>query len=135
MQRLVSISAIEKKFDTSGSRPILVLADDLEHYICKYPHFPNDSKLVNEYLGNRFAKIWGISVPEMAFVSVKRQHIPEHMLGDNLNYFNLENPLVGFKLIADVTEVMDKLSEGISSSELLKYRKRNFYLSLCLICG
>lgn|SRR5690606_11116025 len=128
MQRLVSISAIEKKFETSGSRPILVLAEDLEHYICKYPHFSNDSRLVNEYLGNRFAQIWGISVPEMAFVQVKRQHIPEHMLGNNLNYFNLEKPLVGFKLIADVTEFMDTLSEGIGSSDLLKYEKKEFLL-------
>lgn len=63
MQRLVSISEIEKKFETNGSRPILVLANDFEHYICKYPHFPNDSKLINEYLANQFARIWGIYVP------------------------------------------------------------------------
>lgn len=125
MRRLVSISPIEKKFETSGSRPILVFANDFEHYVCKYPHFPNDSKLVNEYLGNRFAQIWEISVPEMAFVQIKRQHIPEQMLGNNLNYFNLEKPLVGFKLIPDVTEVMDRLSEGISSSDLSKYRKKD----------
>lgn len=51
------------------------------------------------------------------------------MLGDNLNYINLENPLLGFRKIANVIEFMDMLSEGISPRDLKRYKKEEFLRS------
>lgn len=129
--RLNSIKEVIKKFHTNGSRPILIQADDFEYYICKYPFHPQDFKLINEYLANRFAQIWEIDVPELAFINVKRKHVPESMLGDRLTYSNIEIPIVGFKKVDDITEYADTFAEGLSKSDLRKYNKGK-YLQLAL---
>jgi hypothetical protein len=126
MRTITSISPIVKKYETAGSFPIKIWGNDMEYYICKYPHYAGDFRLVNEYLGNRFAQLWGIPVPEMVLVSLSREHIPEEMLGGGLTYTNLERPLLGFGEIADVVEVMDKFSFGISTNDLKKYDKAAF---------
>lgn len=53
----------------TGDRPILVLCSDGNHYICKYkqPGY-SANKLVNELIGNEFARCWGISTPPVALV-------------------------------------------------------------------
>ncbi len=126
MRSLNSISQIEKKYETNGSKPFLILADDLEYYVCKYPRNPGDNKLINEFLGQRFAMEWGIKVPEVVNIHVLREHIPENMLGDGLNYLNLEKSIIGFKLIPDSTELMDNFSSGIDKNDLKKYDKEAF---------
>jgi hypothetical protein len=65
MRTITSISPIIKKYETAGSLPVKIWGDDLEYYIGKYPRYDGDFRLVNEYLGNRFAGLWGIPVPEM----------------------------------------------------------------------
>jgi len=55
MELLFSIEDVIKQFDTSGSRPLLVHASDMEFYICKYPYHSYDHKLLNEYLAYHFA--------------------------------------------------------------------------------
>lgn len=126
MKQLTSISLIDKKYETAGSKPIRILASDLEHYICKYPFFPNDSKLVNEYLGHQFATIWGIRVPEMASIQIAREHLPETMLDGQLTYIAIESPVIGFRQINDVVEIKDHISDGISNTDLAKYQKDEF---------
>ncbi|MCC5919215.1 MAG: hypothetical protein LAT68_00540 [Cyclobacteriaceae bacterium] len=123
---VTSIAPIEKKYKTSGSNPFLILASDFEYYVCKYPRYPKDTILVKEFLGQRFARRWGIKVPEMVSINVLREHIPENMLDGRLNYINLDKPIIGFKLIPNVTELMDNFASGIERSELKKYNKEDF---------
>jgi hypothetical protein len=126
MKTLTSISPIDKKYETIGSSPFRILASDMEHYICKYPFFPNDSKLINEFLGNRFASVWGIDVADMVAIQVSREHLPEELLNSQLNYNAIKNPIVGFKQIEDVVEIKDSLSEGINQNDLSQYDKEAF---------
>ncbi len=66
----------EDCYQTKGSRPVRVLCNDLNYYICKYhtnAGFP--FSLFNEYLAACFLKIWELPVPEFAFVKIKREHI------------------------------------------------------------
>lgn len=126
MERLVSIEEVEKKYSTGGSHPLLVHASDLEHYICKYPFFPGDHKLLNEFLGYHFARLWEIRIPEMKLVNLNREHVPENLLGMGLTYRGIQIVLVGSQHLTDVTEIVDNLSEGISDSELRKYDRKEF---------
>ncbi|WP_425391625.1 HipA family kinase [Ekhidna sp.] len=123
MKRLQSISQADKKFTTSGSQPFRILASDLEVYICKYPRNPTDFKLINELLGNQFAKNWGIKVPDMAFIDVQNEHIPDEMLGGGLSYVSLEKSILGSKVIDDALDMADGLIDEMSSSELRKFKK------------
>jgi len=134
MRSLHSIEPIKKKYETNGSKPFLILADDFEYYVCKYPRNAGDHKLINEFLGQRFALEWGIQVPEMVSIQIEREHVPEQMLGDGLNYLNLEKPIIGFKLIADAVEFMDHFASGIEKSELRKYDKAAFLLVALFDC-
>lgn len=126
MERLVSIEEVEKKYSTGGSHPLLVHASDLEHYICKYPFFPGDHKLINEFLGYHFARLWDIRIPEMKLVNLKREHVPESLLGMGLTYRGIQNSLVGSFQLTDVTEIVDNLSEGIADAELRRYNRKEF---------
>lgn len=74
MQLLHTIEEAHKIFNTSGSNPLLVTCEDLRDWVCKYDRFPQ--YLFNELLAAKFAKIWEINVPEIAFIKVKPEHIP-----------------------------------------------------------
>lgn len=124
MERLVSIQEVEKKFDTAGSRPLLVHASDLEFYVTKYPFFADDTKLLNEYLAYHFAKIWELPIPEMKLIILKREHLPEYMLGMQLSYISIEKPLIGSLHNKDVTELVDKFTEKYSAKVLSRFDKK-----------
>lgn len=126
MNILVSIEEVSKRFETSGSRPLLVHTSDMEDYVCKYPYFPNDSKLLNEYLAFHFARLWNIRIPDLALVQVSLEHVPQDMLGMGLSYISIQKPLVGSRQIPDVVEIIDKTTVGISKSDLKKFNKYEF---------
>lgn len=126
MDHLVSIEEVTKRFDTSGSRPLLVHASNLEDYICKYPYHPNDPKLLNEYLAFHFARIWNIRIPDLALVQVSQEHLPQDMLGMGLSFISIQKPLVGSIQIPDVVEIIDMTSVGYSDSDLKKFNKSEF---------
>lgn len=123
---LDSIEEVSKRYETAGSRPLRVLASDLEYYICKYPFHANDSKLLNEYLGFHFARLWEIKVPDLGIIQLKPEHLPQEMLGMQLNYHSIEKPLVGLKQIPDAIEIIDSISGGISKTDLKKYNRKDF---------
>jgi len=75
MQRLQTIEEVHKIFLTSGSSPILVTCDDFRDWVCKYDKSPMN--LFNELLATKFAEIWGIKTPEIAFIKVKKEHVPQ----------------------------------------------------------
>lgn len=126
MIRLDSIEEVSKRFETSGSRPLLVHASDMEDYVCKYPFYPNDSKLLNEFLAFHFARLWNIRIPDLALVQVRQEHLPQDMLGMGLSYISIQKPLVGSHQITDVVEIIDKTTVGFSDSDLKKFNKIEF---------
>lgn len=81
MIRVYSITNILRQFNTNGSQPVLVMANNHQDYVCKYPRSAaNFSKpLVNEYLGSCFLKQWNINTPDIAVVQVKPEHINEEI--------------------------------------------------------
>lgn len=123
MDRLISIEEVPKRFDTAGSRPLLVHASDMEFYVCKYPYHPQDPKLLNEYLAFHFAKIWELPIPETKLIHLKREHLPEQMLGMQLSYVSIEKPLIGSLRIEGITELFDKLTESYPTKVISKFDK------------
>ena len=123
MELLFSIEEVNKRFETSGSRPLLVHASDIKFYICKYPYHSNDPKLLNEYLAYQFARIWKLPIPEMKLIDLKREHLPEHMLGMQLSYLSIERPLIGSLQTESVTELVDKFTAGYPSRVVSKFDK------------
>ena len=66
------------------------MTDDLENYVCKYSNGVPSNKLLIEYLGFAFARIWGLQIPEAAFVNILPVHVPESILSGGIqgNFFN-----------------------------------------------
>lgn len=77
MELLKSISAISMKYQTKGSRPVQLMASDLETYVVKYPFYNGDFRLINEFLG------------------------------DQLNYTSFKAPTLGFKQLENVLDLND----------------------------
>lgn len=75
MQRLQTIEEVHKIFLTNGSSPILVTCDDFRDWVCKYDK--SSMNLFNELLATKFAEIWGIKTPEIVFIKVKKEHVPQ----------------------------------------------------------
>lgn len=80
LTKLKSITEIklEDCLETSGSRPIKVLCNDLNFYVCKY--FIGSgfaSSLFNEYIAASFLKLWRLQVPDFAIVKVSTLHIKQ----------------------------------------------------------
>ena len=67
MKRVKSIQPIIKRYDTQGSRPIQIMGDDLNQWVCKYGDV---QKLFNELLAYEFAKLWDIKIPESALIEI-----------------------------------------------------------------
>lgn len=67
LKRVKSIQPIIKRYDTQGSRPIQIMGDDLNQWVCKYGDV---QKLFNELLAYEFAKLWDIKIPESALIEI-----------------------------------------------------------------
>ncbi|MBC7588532.1 MAG: hypothetical protein H7178_09240 [Chitinophagaceae bacterium] len=63
-------------FQTKGNMPLLVLCNDLNDYVTKYNrNRPPSTQLFNEFICASFLKVWGLKVPEIAFIKIKKEHI------------------------------------------------------------
>lgn len=83
-----SIQEIEKVWNTNGSRPVLVLCNDLNHYVVKYKR--NNlvaTALFNEYLAASFLRIWELHVPNFEFIKIQQEHVPPRLHADIQPYF------------------------------------------------
>lgn len=77
MQKLYSIQTADKIFETSGSKPILLTCNDMNGYVCKYNRWKGSAvKLMCEYVGASFLKLWGLNVPDFALITVNKDHVP-----------------------------------------------------------
>ena len=85
----VSITEIVRLIPTTGSLPVVVMADDLEEYVCKYD---SGSKLINEYVSYRFLEIWGLPLLPAAFLTVKPEHVRKDLLQPRLQLHHFVKP-------------------------------------------
>lgn len=75
---LKSIQTAVRRFETNGSKPILVTCSDLNDYVCKYnAQGGTPNRLLCEYIGAYMCKLWGVGIPDFAFVKVSIEHIAE----------------------------------------------------------
>lgn len=89
-------------YQTAGSRPVRVLCNDLNYYICKYHTSTGfSSQLFNEYIAARFLQIWQLPVPEFVFVNTK----PEHLKLTQYPFHYFEKPCFGSKFLGEHKEV------------------------------
>lgn len=129
MQQLYSIQTADKKFDTGGSQPVLVTCNDLNSYVCKYNRWSGAAyKLMCEYLGASFLKLWELNVPDFATISVKREHIPQEY---NLNGYYFDTTCFGSQYSRTYAEVSD-FTANVSSPQRKDYpnKKDLFYIAL-----
>ena len=71
-----SIQTADKKFETQA-RPILIGCSDFNDYVCKYGSGSgNARRLLCEYLGAQYMRIWELPIPNFAFINVNPDHIP-----------------------------------------------------------
>lgn len=99
IKKISSLSEItpDACLQTNGSKPLRVLCDDYNQYICKYNKgrgFP--FSLFNEYIASCFLKIWKIQAPDFAFVNIEKDHVKQTGLRfyyfDSLCYGSQINP-------------------------------------------
>lgn len=104
MNIVLASGEVLKVYQT-GDRPILILCSDGYHYICKYK-LPGSSasKLLNEYIGSCFAKVWGIVTPITSFVS--NDPIIWGGEGASLSH-DPGAPLIGSRLMENVVDISD----------------------------
>jgi hypothetical protein len=77
VHKLHSIKNIHKYFGTTGSKPVGVLCDDGNIYVCKYDRRRGDDPRLNEYLGTCLLQCCGIPTPNMAWVQIGIEHNPD----------------------------------------------------------
>jgi len=127
---LHSISEISRVIETTGSMPVVVMANDLEDYACKYDH---KNKLINEFVAHQFLQKWGLPVFPAAFVNIKREHIPDKILQGRIRMIDFEKPAFGLRYNRDAAEATNILL-GLKNDtyELRKFKKRLDLLKIAL---
>lgn len=120
-----SISRPEKVFETSGSKPALILCDDLNFYVCKYNRQPGTeaTKLFHEYLAGSFARLWGLAIPDFSLVHVNPQHIDGH---DYLQPAFFRTPCFGSKYNGRFSELDEFYGERMASMKKQFGHRREF---------
>lgn len=106
---------------TSGSTPVLVLANDLNYYFCKY-HPKN--VLVNEFLAYKFLEIWGFDVFPVAFVKISTEHIPYDLIPTQIQPRFFDWPSFGLQQQQDILDVNNILAGPKLSSFIKKFDSR-----------
>ena len=127
---LNSISPISNVINTNGSVPVVVMAEDFEDYACKYD---SNTKLTNEYLAHQFLQIWEIPVFPAAFVTIKKEHIPESLLSSRIRLHYFDKPTFGLQYQDDAIDATNILL-GLKNDyyELGKFANRFNLLKIAL---
>ena len=129
MQTLQSISPINHCYQTYGSKPVRILCNDLENYVCKY--YTGGSgpayNLFNEVLAASFLKIWQLPVPDFALVTIAKKHMEG--LGFPFHYFDY--PCFGSRFMGDFKEV-DKVFMGMPKNRFKNPETAMGYIMIAL---
>ncbi len=129
MKTVYSISSPEKIYDTNG-KPVLVLCDDFNHYVCKYNRWPNTkaNRLFQEYLAACFAKTWKIATPHFKFVIIN----PSHAEGlTSLQPAFFQAPCFGSLFNKKYAE-LDEFYSQISGTEKNRFKYKTELLKIAL---
>jgi hypothetical protein len=102
------------------NKPVWVLTNDIEYYVCKYNRISTVAyRLYKEYLIAAFGRAFEISVPETAFVKVSSKHLPID-LGIPKKHF--DQPCFGSKKLPGCNEVdkhnVDQIAKASNKKEL-----------------
>ena len=128
MDLLYSIQAADRFFDTA-SKPVLITCNDMNDYVCKYSGAIGPSlRLVCEYTGAFFLKLWGLDVPDYNLIKISRQHLPSEW---KINPIVFDKTCFGSKYnrgFADVT----KLNESSPYASRKKYPQSEDLLKIAL---
>ena len=90
---------------TTGDNPILVTCSDMSDWVCKHGRLYS-STLFSEVIGSSFAQLWDLKTPEISFVNVLAEHLPNEYLNIvQPAFFN--KPCFG-SLYIEESQVVDK---------------------------
>ncbi len=117
-----SISEISRVIDTQGSMPVVVLADDLEDYVCKYDF---NGKLINEYLAWKFLEAWELPTIPAAFLEIRPEHVKAEFLSNRIQRSQFRKPTFGLRYENNAADV-NNLLLGLKNdyNELRKFTNR-----------
>jgi hypothetical protein len=74
-------STIISQYDTEGHAPLLVLTDDLEKYVLKFPKNASDkNSIVKEFLCHYLLKCWSIPTPSITALSVSNELLANSLI-------------------------------------------------------
>lgn len=126
----VSISPINRAIETGGSRPVVVMADDFEEYICKYD---SNGKLINEYCSLCFLDAWGIPHLPGALVNILPEHINPEIISNRTQPHHFGKPTFGLRYQKETVDVTN-MFVGLKGNyhELGKYQSRRTLLKIAL---
>ena len=129
MQKLYSIQTADRVFETGGSRPVLLSCNDMNSYVCKYATGRGAAvRLMCEFIGAAFLKMWGLNVPDFALISVKREHIPSEF---NINAYYFDTTCFGLQYSRTFAEVIN-FTANISSQQRKNFPNRKDLLYIAL---
>lgn len=74
VKRISSIQTANKQYDT-GDKPLLLLCDDMQYYVCKHSMGGNGMSLLCEYMAASFLRLWQLPVPDFSYVSINYEHV------------------------------------------------------------
>ncbi len=130
MRYVESISQINKVYNSKGSKPVRVLCDDFEEYVCKYnvANGSMASKLFREYIGASFIKIWGLNVPDFTFVNIKNEHLT---VSQHLQPSFFRTTCFGSKFSKNFKE-LDKFTSFIEPKQKKAFENKFDFLKVAL---
>jgi len=101
----------------------------MNSYVCKYNIGHGAAvRLMCEYIGATFLKLWGLNVPDFASVSVKREHIPSEY---HINGYYFDTTCFGLQYSRSFAEVID-FTANISYQQRKAFPNRKDLLYLAL---
>jgi hypothetical protein len=105
------------------NRPILVHANDLEYYYCKYNRLSSRAyRLFKEHLVASILHYWNFNTAPIGTINIKDEHIPPD-LGISRSHFAY--PCFGLQQVPYATE-LDKHNIGLLRKKLSPTFKRDF---------
>ncbi len=125
MEELNSITEISRVIPTSGSNPVVVLADDLNEYVCKYSANTPANRLLIELLGYSFAKIWNIPIPRANFVTISPEHVAGTIIDNLIQRRCFDTPTFGSYYYSEAKEIDKTLIASWKTKKSQLNRIRN----------
>jgi hypothetical protein len=123
---LKSIEKVEKIFGTA-CKPVLVHANDLNFYVCKYNTSSlSANMLFREWMCSSFLKIWELKIPEFDFIYLQKHHNP-----DSLKNINNDMACFGVLYNNEYREI-DAFITGMGTKQKRRFADKTDILRIAL---